>query len=82
VFLYDVHGYAPGIITFTKAARFDPRYRELAVKIAGWAVCNMQHPTKGFFYYQKTRWFRKPFTLMRWSCGWMSRGLSMLVSGI
>ncbi len=81
VFPYDVHGSAQGIITFMKASRFDAHYKALAEKIAGWAIYNMQHPTKGFFYYQKTKWFRKPFTLMRWSCGWMSRGLSLLVSG-
>jgi rhamnogalacturonyl hydrolase YesR len=80
VFPLDVHGSAQGIITFTKASRFDAHFNELAEKIAFWAINNMQHPRKGFFYYQKTRLFRKPFTLMRWSCGWMSRGLSCLVS--
>jgi hypothetical protein len=39
----------------------------------------MQNKRKGFFYYQKTSLFKKPFTLMRWSDGWMSRGLSELV---
>ncbi len=79
VYPFDVHGSAQGIITFTRASRFDERYREVALRIASWAVRTMQHPRKGYFYYQKTRWFRKPFTLMRWSCGWMSRGLSMLM---
>ena len=76
---YDVHGSAQGIISFTKAAKFDQAYTGLPEKIAGWAIDNMQHPEKGFFYYQKTALFRKPFTLMRWSNGWMSRGLSELL---
>jgi rhamnogalacturonyl hydrolase YesR len=80
IYPFDVHGSAQGMITFTKAARFDKRYTELAVKIAGWAIAHMQNPRKGFFYYQKTKYFRKPFTLMRWSCGWMARGLSELIS--
>ena len=75
----DVHGSAQGIISFVKASRFDKSYIELAEKIANWAIDNMQNRKKGFFYYQKTSLFRKPYTLMRWSCGWMSRGLSELV---
>jgi hypothetical protein len=79
VYPFDVHGSAQGIISFVKASRFDKQYLELAKKIAYWAIENMQNPVDGFFYYQKTRWFRKPYTLMRWSCGWMSRGLSELI---
>jgi len=75
----DVHGSAQGIISFVKASRFDKSYLDLAEKIANWAIDNMQNRKKGFFYYQKTSLFRKPYTLMRWSCGWMSRGLSELV---
>lgn len=75
----DVHGSAQGIISFLRAARYRPEYVKLAEKIALWAIDNMQHPTKGFFYYQKMRFFRKPFTLMRWSNGWMARGLSELL---
>jgi rhamnogalacturonyl hydrolase YesR len=75
----DVHGSAQGIISFIKAAEFDDKYRQFALKIADWTIDKMQNQKKGFFYYQKTRFFRKPFTLMRWSCGWMSRGLSCIV---
>jgi len=77
---FDVHGSAQGIISFVKASRFDKSYMDLAEKIANWAIDNMQNQKKGFFYYQKTSLFRKPYTLMRWSCGWMSRGLSELVN--
>lgn len=76
---FDVHGSAQGIISFIKASRFDQEYLEMAKKIASWAIEKMQHEKKGFFYYQKTKYFRKPFTLMRWSNGWMSRGLSSLI---
>ena len=75
---FDVHGSAQGIISFVKASRFDKDYLVLAEKIANWAIDTMQNQKKGFFYYQKTKLFRKPYTLMRWSCGWMSRGLSEL----
>jgi hypothetical protein len=75
----DVHGSAQGVISFKKAATLDASYKGLSEKIADWAIDNMQHPEKGFFYYQKTKFFRKPFTLMRWSNGWMARGLSELL---
>ncbi|MEI6122677.1 MAG: hypothetical protein WCQ95_03540, partial [Bacteroidota bacterium] len=75
----DVHGSAQGIITFVKASHFDKNYLPLAQKIADWAIQNMQNQQKGYFYYQKTKYFRKPFSLMRWSCGWMARGLSQLL---
>ena len=79
---FDVHGSAQGIISFVKASRFDKDYLVLAEKIANWAIDTMQNQKKGFFYYQKTKLFRKPYTLMRWSCGWMSRGLSELMCKI
>lgn len=75
----DVHGSAQGIISFVKASSFDKEHLKTAFKIAGWAIDHMQNKEKGFFYYQKTKMFRKPFTLMRWSNGWMSRGLSELL---
>jgi len=75
----DVHGSAQGIISFLKAAKFDSTYFEFAEKIAKWAIDNMQNKKIGYFYYQKTKLFKKPFTLMHWSNGWMSRGLSELI---
>ncbi|MEI6766960.1 MAG: hypothetical protein WCM76_15120 [Bacteroidota bacterium] len=78
VYPFDVHGSAQGMISFMKASQFFPEYAALAEKLANWAIDTMQNKKKGFFYYQKTRFFRKPFTLMRWSNGWMARGLSVL----
>ena len=31
---------------------------------------------KGFFYYQKHRWHRRRFLLMRWANAWMSHALA------
>ena len=74
----DVHGSAQGILTFLKAARFKKGYADTAMKIAVWAIENMQNKKEGYFYYQKYFFFKKPFTIMHWSNGWMSRALSML----
>lgn len=72
----DVHGSAQGIITFLKATEFDKKYYKIVENITSWAINNMFNNKKRYFYYQKTRFFRKPFTLMRWSNGWMARALS------
>lgn len=77
----DVHGSAQGIISFVKAAEFDKSFLDTAKIIAQWTIQNMQH-RKGWFYYQKTKLFRKPYTLMHWSNGWMARGLSELTKAL
>ncbi|MBE0582955.1 MAG: hypothetical protein IH612_04250 [Desulfofustis sp.] len=78
-FPHDVHGSAQGIVTFSKAAtEVDSSWFDQAVKVAGWAVNNMQD-TEGWFIYQKGRIWTKRFTLMRWCNGWMSFGLASLL---
>jgi hypothetical protein len=75
----DVHGSAQGILTFLKATPLKPEYYNIAERIAVWAIDNMQNTRSGFFYYQKYFFFKKPFTIMHWSNGWMARALSMLI---
>lgn len=77
----DIHGAAQGIISFSWAAQLDPRYREKAIQIARWADKNMQ-ADDGHFYYQRTRFFTKRFSLMRWAQGWMCLALSMLSTSL
>ncbi len=71
-FPHDIHGAAQGIITFS---RHEKEYPDLADKITRWTVGNMYHPA-GRFYYQKTRYYTKRFTLLRWCNGWMARALA------
>ncbi|HQC61902.1 MAG TPA: hypothetical protein PLC51_02440, partial [Candidatus Marinimicrobia bacterium] len=75
----DVHGSAQGIITFLKAGRFNRQNEEFAYRIAEWAINNMQNKQEGFFYYQKGRFFKKPFTIMHWSNGWMAIAMSEII---
>jgi hypothetical protein len=71
---HDVHGAAQGIITF---ARHLNNYPEMAENIARWAI-NHLYNESGRFYYQKTRFFTKRFTLLRWCNAWMYRALASL----
>ena len=71
---YDIHGAAQGILTF---ARHMDTHGELARNIARWALDEMYN-ADGRFYYQKTRWFTKKFTQLRWCNAWMVRALAAL----
>jgi hypothetical protein len=73
----DIHCTAQGIVTCLKLEGLDRRSLSMAVKIAEWAIKNMQDKG-GFFYYQKTRWFTNRIPYMRWSQAWMFYALSLL----
>ena len=73
----DIHCSAQGIATCLKLREYDDRSRDLAQKIAEWAVGNMQDK-KGFFYYQKTRWCMNKMPYIRWSQAWMFYALARL----
>ncbi len=75
---YDIHGAASGILCFVRAAATDPAYAEMAKLICDWTLDNM-YDSRGFFYYQKTRWLTRRFCLLRWSNGWMCRALAALL---
>lgn len=79
IYPIDVHGSAQGIITFLKAGRFDRQYEDFAYRIADWTINNMQNKNEGYFYYQKGRFFKKPFTIMHWSNGWMAKAMSEII---
>ncbi len=72
---YDIHGAAQGIISFSKAAAVVPEYLETAREILDWTIANLYDQGKGTFWYQKTPFYTKKFTLLRWCNGWMSRAL-------
>ena len=79
VYPFDIHGAATGIGTFSRAACFeDPSYLDQALRVAEWAIKNMQAP-EGYFYHQKRRFWTKKYTLMRWCNAWMAYGLSSLM---
>jgi hypothetical protein len=81
-FPIDIHGAAQGILTFTKASRWNANYLSFAKKISDWAVAQMQDPRDGHFYYQKYRWFTWKADFMRWSNSWMFHALSELKMNI
>ena len=75
----DIHCSAQGIVTCLKLQEFDPRSLDLAARIARWAIENMQD-RRGYFYYQRTRWYTNKVPYMRWSQAWMFYALSLLIA--
>lgn len=73
----DIHCSAQGIVTCLKLKDYDERSIPMAKKIAKWAIDNMQYK-KGYFYYQKTRWYTNKIPYMRWSQAWMFYALAQL----
>ena len=73
----DVHAGATAIVTFLELTGLDPSATVSAEKIAGWLITNMLDE-RGFFYYQRRRFYtvRKPY--MRWSQAWMLYALARL----
>ena len=75
----DIHCSAQGIVTCLKLNQYDIKSLEIAGNIAKWAIENMQDK-KGYFYYQKTKWFTNKIPYIRWSQAWMYYALAFYLS--
>ena len=74
----DAHAAASAIVTFLECRELDDDALKLAQTIATWTIQNLRD-TRGFFYYQRRRFYtvRKPY--MRWTQAWMLYALSRLL---
>ena len=74
----DAHAAASAIVTFLECRRLDPDALQMAQKVASWTIQHLRD-RRGFFYYQRRRFYtiRKPY--MRWTEAWMLYALSRLL---
>lgn len=74
----DAHAAASAIVTFLECRELDNEALQLAHKVATWTIENLRD-NRGFFYYQRRRFYtvRKPY--MRWTQAWMLYALSRLL---
>ncbi len=63
---FDIHGAAQGIITFTKAAKFEARHMAQAEQIADWTIKNLYREDARDFAYRQGRLMKWDHSLMRW----------------
>jgi hypothetical protein len=75
----DIHCSAQGIVTCLELTEFNKQSIALAYQIAKWAIENMQDK-KGYFYYQKTRYYTNKISYIRWSQAWMFYALSLYIA--
>ena len=74
----DAHAAASAIVTFLECRELDKNASKLAQSVATWTIQNLRD-RRGFFYYQRRRFYtvRKPY--MRWTQSWMLYALARLL---
>lgn len=74
----DAHAAASAIVTLLECRNLDDDAARLAREVASWTIQHLRD-NRGFFYYQRRRFYtvRKPY--MRWTEGWMLYALSRLL---
>ena len=74
----DAHSAGAALVALAELGRIDEPALSLAEKIALWAVRNLRS-ARGFFYYQRRRFYTVRTPYMRWSQAWMLYGLARLL---
>ena len=77
----DAHSAGAGIIALLELQEAGDDARALAEKIALWAIRTLRDP-RGFFYYQRRRFYTVRTPYMRWSQAWMLYALARLLEGM
>jgi hypothetical protein len=69
----DATSISQSIITLTKNNEL-----KLAENVLEWAISNM-YDEKGYFYYQKTKYYTHKTSFMRWSNAWMFNAITYFI---
>jgi len=74
----DIHAAATAIVALADLRDLDAGALALAERIALWSIENLHDP-RGFFYYQRRRFYTVRTPFMRWSESWMLYALARLL---
>jgi hypothetical protein len=74
----DAHSAGAAIVALLELRDIDATAPQQAEKVALWAVRNLRDP-RGFFYYQRRRFYIVRTPYMRWSQAWMLYALARLL---
>ena len=77
----DAHAAATAIITLLEFRTLDSGALPLAETIAAWTIRNL-HDARGFFYYQRRRFYTVHTPYMRWTQSWMLYALARLLEEV
>jgi rhamnogalacturonyl hydrolase YesR len=72
IYPIDIHCSTQAVVFFSQMG---PGYHGLAEKVLNWLIHNMQDP-KGYFYFQKTRYYTNRIAYIRWSQAWAFHALT------
>lgn len=75
VFPIDIHAPAQLIVTLSKLDMLEEN-KALADKVLNWTISNMQDK-KGYFYFQKKKYFTSKIPYIRWAQAWMFYAMSI-----
>jgi len=78
VYPIDIHAPSHAVVFFSALA---PRYNSLAMRITEWMLQNLYDP-KGYFYFQKTKFYVNKISYMRWNQAWAFHALTSFLFGI
>ncbi|HWN08379.1 MAG TPA: hypothetical protein VNO50_03755 [Pyrinomonadaceae bacterium] len=74
----DAHSAATAIVALVELQDLDSEAIELAERIAEWTLRNLRD-SRGFFYYQRRRFYTVRTPFMRWTQAWMLYALARLL---
>jgi len=74
----DAHSAATAIVALVELRDLDREAIAFAEQIAGWTLRNLRD-SRGFFYYQRRRFFTVRTPFMRWTEAWMLYALARLL---
>jgi hypothetical protein len=80
LFPIDAHSAAAAIVAFVELGDSMPGSLEMAEKVIGWTLGNMQDRA-GFFYYHRNRFYTIKIPYMRWAQAWMLYAMACYMSG-
>jgi rhamnogalacturonyl hydrolase YesR len=69
IYPIDIHAPAQLVVTLSKL-KVLAQNKNLVDRVLNWTINNMQSP-KGYFYYQKNRFFNSKIPYIRWAQAWM-----------
>jgi hypothetical protein len=75
----DAHSAGASIVALVELQWMDTSALELARRVALWAIHNLQDKDRGYFYYQRRRFYTVRTPYMRWSQAWMLYALARLL---
>ena len=74
----DTHAAAAAIVSLLDLIELDRDARSLAERIATWSIQHLRD-RRGFFYYQRRRFYTVHTPFMRWTQAWMAYALARLL---